>query len=302
MIANLSLLTAVLAFSSIEVTISPIRHQIDPLALTFWRFALASICLLPFAFRKKELDRFPRDFKSIFPIILLGILNVVLSMGLHAVSVANCRPSTAAVLIASNPMFTNIFALLILREKLSKGRIVSIILGLSGVYLVTFKSFQGIDTLTGILSGLAAAIGFSLYTVLTKESVQKFGSLNNAMIGFLAGCAIDIPILHFAGIKIMPMPELWPRLIFLGVVVSGIGYLAFFKALSLLSAGKTSLLFFLKPPVSIGLAWLILGDNPNFFQLSGAFLIMTGIIAEKRLSPSPSISVNSGADCHLERM
>ncbi|MBF0543500.1 MAG: EamA family transporter [Candidatus Riflebacteria bacterium] len=273
---------AVLAFSSIEVVVSPIRGQINPFALTFWRFALAAFCLLPMAFRTKEKKRLPTSLREFFSIAFLGVLNVVISMGAHAVSIANCRPSTAAIIIASNPMFTNFFAWIFLKEELNIYRISSILVGFSGVFLIAFKGVSGIDTHLGIITGLLGAIGFSLYTVLSKRTVNKFGSLNNALIGFIFGCLFDLPLLWLGQIEIIPHFNLWPRLLFLGIVVSGIGYLAFFKALSLLSAGKTSLLFFLKPPVAMLLAWFVLSDSPTIIQIIGTVLIMIGILIDKK--------------------
>jgi drug/metabolite transporter (DMT)-like permease len=71
----------------------------------------------------------------------------------------------------------------------------------------------------------------------------------------------------------------------LGFIVSGLGYIAFFKALSYLPAGKAALLFFFKPPVAILLAFLLLREAPSIPAILGSLLIMGGIFFE--LSPKP---------------
>ncbi|MFZ2957977.1 MAG: EamA family transporter [Candidatus Ozemobacteraceae bacterium] len=279
------LLITIMAFSSIETIVNPIRHRIDPFALTFWRFLLGAICLLPLTFRSGNRERLPVHARDWGIITVLGILNVVVAMGAHAVSITHSRASTAALLIASNPLTTNILAWFILGETLTRRRLLALGIGLPGVALVAMKAAPGVDTLLGITAGIIGMCGFSLYTVLSKSTVRAFGSPNVATFGFLAGAIADLPVLLIMGVPIIPEADLWPRLIFLGVVVSGIGYMTFFEALKELPAGQTSLLFFVKPPVALLLAWFFLGEIPSWSALVGGGLIMGGILLD-RITPA----------------
>jgi len=279
------LAVTVLAFSSIEVVANPIRHRIDPFALTFWRFALGALCLLPLVFRDRERARLPSSPRDLAWIAVLGVLNVVISMGAHALSIQGTRATTAAILIAANPLATNLFARLILGEDLGWRRGVALLTGFSGVLLVAWKAAPGTDTMPGVVAGLVGLAGFGLYTVLSKGTAARFGPVNNAFLGFLFAVLLDVPLLLALGIPLWPAPDLWPRLLVLGVIVSGLGYVTFFEALAVLPAGRTSLLFFAKPPVAMLLAWLFLGEVPSLAAAAGAGLVMAGILFDARPSP-----------------
>ncbi len=270
----------VLAFSSIEIIANPIRHIIDPMAITFWRFAIGTAFLLPFLLLKK-----PGSIKNTNPVellklCLLGCLNIIISMGAHAVCIKFSKASTAAILIAANPIATNFFSWIILKEKMSLKRIFSLSLGMLGIALIAIRPDPGADTLTGIIAGIIGLTGFGLYTVLSKKMVQNHGSLKVTVLSCSTALLIYLPLLKIMDKKIIPDFHLWPYLIGLGVFGSGLGYVTFFKALELMPAGRASYLFFFKPPVAVFLAWLILGEQIKYPALIGTALIMSGIFME----------------------
>ncbi len=276
----------VLCFSAIEVVSNPIRHRIDPFVLTFWRFLLGALFLAPVAFARPGFSAGKIARSDWIRLAALGCLNVIVSMGAHAVCIKFAKASTAAILIASNPLATNLFAWLILGEPLGWRRAATLGVGLTGVVLVVLKPVPGLDTPFGLGAGLLGMTGFALYTVLSKGIVKRLGSLAVATLSFLLAEAVYLPLLLMGGKSILPEAEFWPRLLVLGLVVSGLGYVTFFKALAELPAGRASLLFFLKPPVSVALAWLLLEETLSTSALVGGILIMAGIAIDLT-APSP---------------
>lgn len=270
----------VLAFSSIEIIANPIRNQVAPMLLTFWRFALGSLFLLPFLLvrhhqRLRRLNR--REIAGLFG---LGTLNIIFSMGAHAICMKYAKASTAAILIAANPIATNFFSWLILREIMSPRRILALSSGLAGIVLLTLRPDTAVDTPLGIGAGIVGMIGFGLYTVLSKKMVEKHGSMLVTTISCLTALGAYLPLLLVTGHEILPVFSAWPRLLALGVFGSGLGYVTFFKALEAMPAGRASYLFFFKPPVAIFLAWLVLGEEPVSSAIIGTVLIMSGILIE----------------------
>jgi len=280
----------VLAFSAIEVIANPIRHLIDPFVLTFWRFLLGAVFLLPFALLGKTPLLYDVDRKAVLILTALGCLNVIVSMGAHAVCIKYAKASTAAILIASNPIATNLLAWLILGELLDARRMGALGIGFCGVVLITFQPSPGLDTPAGIVAGIVALLGFALYTVLSKDIVKRLGSLRVTVLSFFLALVVYFPVLLVSDVSIRPAAGLWPRLILLGVIVSGVGYWTFFKALADLPAGRASLLFFFKPPVSIILAWFILKEAPSFVALLGSGLIMLGIVLDRKVPSNHLVS------------
>ena len=217
----MSLVFTLVAFSSIEVVSHPIRDQVDPLVLTFWRFHLGALLLLAIGkaggeFKKTRLV--PRDLLSLF---LLGILNVVISMGALAIAIKWARASTVAILISSNPLATNLFAWLILRERLSLGRWISLFLGMVGVMLIVARPMPGEDSWAGLMMGVFAAVSFGLYTALSKPLVERIGSLRTAAVSFGLASLAYFPVLLWSGFSVWPPANTWPRILYLGFIVSG---------------------------------------------------------------------------------
>ncbi len=284
------LVFTILAFSSIEVVSHPIRDSIDPLLLTFWRFHLGGLCLLILgsAFGDFRRHQSPQAYDWC-RLLLLGILNVVISMGALAVAIKYASASTVAVLISSNPLATNLFARLLLGEQLDVRRWLALLSGVVGVSLICLKPASHVDTLFGIVCGVAAMLTFGLYTVVSKPLVARFGSLPVAAYSFGLACLAYFPVLWWRLPTVWPSAEQWPRIAWLGVVVSGLAYVTFYRALAVLPAGRASLLFFCKPPTAGLLAWLILGETPGRAVIVGAGLIMLGIVIDLRpVAPASS--------------
>lgn len=272
------LIFTILAFSSIEIIANPIRNQVSPMLITFWRFAIGSIFLLPLIFFRRQTNQLNRI--ELLKLFGLGVLNIIISMGAHAVCMKHAKASTAAILIAANPIATNFFAWLILREAMPMRRIIALAVGLSGIVMIAARPDNATDTTLGIAAGIVAMFGFGLYTVLSKGMVAKHGSVKVTTLSCLTALAAYIPILLIKGQGLIPDTAAWPRLLTLGIFGSGLGYVTFFKALEAMPAGKASYLFFFKPPVALLLAWMVLGEKPALAAIIGTTLIMSGIFIE----------------------
>lgn len=81
------LVFTVLAFSSIEIMVSPVRNDISPMLMNFWRFFIGTLILLPamLATRHRQLKLL--NARDIIHMALLGSLNIILLMGAHAVCI-----------------------------------------------------------------------------------------------------------------------------------------------------------------------------------------------------------------------
>jgi len=270
----------VLAFSSIEIIVNPVRNDIAPFLMNFWRFFVAVLILLPTLLwkhraRLRELRR--EDLRDL---TFLGCLNILLAMGAHAICIKYSRASTAAILISANPLATNFFAWLILREEMTLKRIFALLLGFSGVILISLKTDGAVDTPLGVGTGIVALAGFGLYTVLSKRLVHKHGGLTVMVISCIPALVIYLPLLYLLGIDIMPPSHTWPNILGAGILGTGLGYISFMKVLGFLPAGRCSYLFFFKPPVAIFFAWLLLGEEISGTAMIGTLLIMAGIFTE----------------------
>ena len=222
---------------------------------------------------------------------------VVVSMSLYQLAVLNTKASVVAVLFSCNPVFVMLLAYLILKEKIYRHNVISLILEVLGI-IVIINPLHTKLTLSGIFLTLSSAIIFSMYTVFGKRKTLKFGGIVVTCFSFIFG-SLEMLILvlltkinfiadilnknklHvFANIPIFSGYTLhnMPIMIYVFVFVTGVGYALYFMAMEATSTSLTSLVFFFKPVISPVLALLILKEIIPINMVIGILLIVIGSI------------------------
>ena len=72
-------------------------------------------------------------------------------------------------------------------------------------------------------------------------------------------------------------PDIRAILIFYGMVVYGLTYYTFYESIKRINLSKATAIVSAYPAVSIILAWFILREVPDSYQMSGFFIILFGI-------------------------
>ena len=265
----------VLIFSTLEVVTSTLKGIINPLQLTFIRFFIGGLVLLPLVITKKE-KLYKKDWLFFLG---LGALNIFISMGALQLSINMGKASTAAILISSNPIFVMFFSALILKEKATFDKIACIVLGMAGISLIIFKGNTGGDTAISLILALLASLTFGLYTVLGKLKSEGVSSITMISISSILGSLLYIPVLLYLKLPVFYIPQASIlKVAYLGIFLSGIAYITYMEALKILTASKGSMVFFLKPVLASTLAILFLGENLNLKTIIGMLLVLIGIL------------------------
>ena len=269
------LAVTILIFSTLEVVSSALKGVMDPLHLTFLRFLIGGLVLLPILIFKREKVK----TKDLLFFWGLGILNILISMGSLQLAVSYGKASTAAILVSSNPVFVALFSMIILKEKITKNRVMCILLGIIGIFLIIYKGNSGGDTLLGIAFAVVASMTFGLYTVLARFKAENISSISMICISALLGSISYIPVLLLRGVNPFHIPHgTLLRVLYLGIVLSGIAYITYMEALKILTASKGSMVFFLKPVIASILAIMILGEKVEAKTIVGAALVLLGLL------------------------
>lgn len=278
-----------------EIALKLSSGKFSPIGLTFLRFFIGSLILLPLALRglKKRGCKFHTDDFVFFA--LTGFICVVVSMVLYQLAILNAPASVVAVLFSSNPVFVILFAFLILREKIYKHTVVSLLLSTTGIIVIMNPLNMSAST-KGIALTLLAAVTFALYGVAGRGRSEKYGGIALTCFSFIAGSAemlllilltkidavasllthaglrdfANIPI--FSGVNLQNLPAL----IYIGIFVTGFGYAFYFLAMEATSAATASLVFFIKPALAPIFALIILGESIKPNMIIGIILMLAG--------------------------
>jgi len=264
-----------------EVSGKFISNDLHPLQINYLRFLLGGLTLLPFTISHIKTSGIKLSAKDIWAMVCLGILLVPISMTLFQFSIFYTKASTTAVLISCNAIFTAPLSYLILKEKIDKYIVVSLISGLLGIIIIAVpSSSMSFNDLIGISLGAASSVTFSLFNVLGKKIIQKVGSFTLNTLSFLFGSAAMIPVLLFSGVPLFYGLTRFSLfyLLYIGVVVTALAYILMFKGFEVLPLNAGSLVFFGKPVFAGILSYMLLKETFSAKFLFGSILIMIGIL------------------------
>ena len=268
-------LTAFL-FGTMEVACKAAGNQLDPFQLTFLRFAIGGLILLPFAAAELKQNRIKLTAKDILILAGVGALGIPLSMVFFQLGVMNSNAATASVLICINPFFTMVFAHFFTEEKLNRNKFIVLAIGLAGlIFMIKPWNIQEENTVIGIVYMLLAAVFFGAYTVAGKVSVQKMGIMAQTSISFILGSLILFIIILITGKPVVAgVTDSFILVLYVGIFVTGLGYYSYFMAIKNSDAATGSLAFFLKPAIAPVMAVIFLKETILWNTYIGIGLIL----------------------------
>lgn len=263
-------------FGSMEVACKVGGASLDPFQLTFLRFAIGGLVLLPFAIVEMRRRKVRISGKDLLQLAGVGTLGIPISMVLFQMSIMSSNASTVSVLICTSPFFVMLFAHLYTDEKLNREKLTVLGIALIGiVFMLRPWDVQEGNSMSGMVLMLLAAFFFGAYTVAGKALVSRMGLMAQTSFSFLIGSLILLGIILFMGRPVLAgVPDNLPIILYVGIMVTGLGYFCYFKSIAMSDAATGSFAFFLKPAIAPVLARIILGETILWNTVAGIVLIL----------------------------
>lgn len=268
-------------FGTMEVSLKLAGNELDELQLTFLRFMIGGLLLLPFALAEMKNRETPISLKDYAYMLLLGVVCIPMSMVLFQLGVMRANAATAAIIMCVNPLFTMFFAHFLIGEKMKRKNVIALVLSVTGIiFMVNPFNIQEGNTVKGILLVLAGAFIFGLYSVMGKISVGRIGLITQTSLSFIFGSLVLLIILWISGRPVIA--GVWPDnikiVIYLSVFVTGLAYLFYFKAIAASNATTGSATFLVKAAIAPILAVIILKETLGFIAVMGIALVLAGAV------------------------
>ncbi|WP_234987570.1 DMT family transporter [Megasphaera vaginalis (ex Bordigoni et al. 2020)] len=270
-------LTAI-AFGTMEIALKIAGTAFTPFQLTFLRFLVGGLLLLPLAVRDVRQRGIRLNKGDWMYLAVLGLVNVCFSMILFQIGVNMANAGLAAIVFSSNPVFVMIFSYFIIHEAFTRRKAITLVLSLAGLIIVADPVAIVRSGNFGLCVSAAAAVVFALYTTLGKLRIEKLGGNVENAFSFLIGCAFLLVFLHIHGDPVfggINSQTIW-SLLYCSLVVTGFGYLCFMKAIELTGPSNASFAFFLKPVIALVLSAVILSEPITCGAVIGLLLILIG--------------------------
>ena len=249
-----------------------------PLILLAARFSLAGILILGITALRRE--RWSLSWRDTLAFALIGVANNALYLGLGYTGLQTVSAGLGGQIVSANPVFTAVFAALLLNEQLTWRKIAGLVLGIVGVGLIVWHRMSvGTDSLHGILFTFASLASIVAGTILFKLLAPK-GSLwiGNGIQNIAAGIVlIPFAVTLSSANDIVPNLPLFASFAFLTLGGSVLAYVIWFHLLRVCGATAASAYHFLMPPLAMMFAWMVLGEHVEFRDLLGIVPVAIGI-------------------------
>ncbi len=269
------LLFTMVIWASAFAGIRYVLRQIDPMSMTALRlFAAAAFMIVAAAILRVPVPH-RRDWPRLIAAGLLGfsVYHYLLNLGSVTVTAGQ-----ASFIISTIPIWTAILAWRFLGEKLTPKNWLGLLLGLTGVGLMSIDPSQ-VSIGFGSWIVLGAAICAGINIVITKDLLLRYRALDVAAYAAVIGA---LPFLFHLPWTWTASAELdlagWLVILYLGVIPIGLGYWLSSIALAALPANRVAQMLLLIPPLAAVIAWLTIDESPTTMLFVGGPLILIGVI------------------------
>jgi len=263
-------------------------ENVPPFSLTFFRWLLVWVILIPFTY--KEL------FK--LRIIILDNLLLLLLLGLTSVGLFNSfiynalnftQVINASLFNAVIPVAIILFGLLFKLEKTNKYQIFGLIISILGILsIITKLDLSILLTLSfnkGDILMIGAVITWGVYSAFLKKIKFKLSLLTLVHILCTFGLITLIPQFLFEfsqGKTIIINEHLIYSLIYLAIFPSIGSYYCWAGAVSIIGANRAGIFLSLIPLFSTILAMIFFNEKFLFFHFIGSVLIILGLFLSNK--------------------
>lgn len=247
-----------------------------PVLFSGLRTLLAGLFMLIVA-----LPRYKRlHFKETWPIYLLSALfNVVLYYGLQTIGLNYLPAGLFSALVFLQPVLVGILSWIWLGESMYGLKILGLILGFSGVGIISTGGVTGQISIPGVMLALGSALSWAIGTVYVKKKASGVDPIWLVTLQLIAGglfmTAGGLGVESWSDIVWTPTFIL--SLLFISLFVIAIGWLVFFRLIDSGEASKVASYTFFIPIVAILIGSLFLQEPITLSLLSGVVLILVSI-------------------------
>ena len=265
-----------------------------PLILLAARFSLAGVLILGVTALRGE--RWSLSLRDTLVFAVIGVANNALYLGLGYTGLKTVSAGLGGLIVSANPVFTAVFAALLLNEQLTWRKVAGLLLGIIGVGMIVWHRMAvGTDSLHGILFTLASLASIVVGTILFKLLAPQ-GSLwiGNGVQNIAAGIVLIPFAFTLSSVDdIVPNWQLLSSFAFLTLGGSVLAYVIWFHLLRVCGATAASAYHFLMPPLAMMFAWIVLGEHVAFRDLLGIVPVALGIYLVTRPAAATPVTATA---------
>lgn len=261
-------------------------EAIGPNGVTFVRVLVGFLTLAMFPATRRPIER--RDWKAV---ALLGFVWFAFPLSMFPHAELRVSSALAGMLNGAVPLFTAIIASALARRFPSRGILVGLAVGLTGVVLIALPTLgEGRSSGVGVLLIFLAVLSYGFALPIAQPLQKKYGALpviwRAQAVALVLTAPLGIPDIPRAEWSLVPLLSL----LALGALGTGIAFVLMTTAAGRLGATKASGAVFLTPGVALFLGVLVRDESVAILSVVGCVVAVAGAWIMRRAQTTAAVA------------
>ncbi len=275
-----------LAFPLIQIGLD----NFSPVLLGFLRFVLASGVLMIVVLLRHRLTEIKstvaREWK---PLLALGVLYVTIPNIAQNLGLETGTSSIASVIQSSGPVMTLVFAVVLLKESMTKMKGLGTLIAMGGTILLVASgglSLTNESFVSNVLILISAA-SYGLAWVSAKRMLERNSPMLVISLGLVFGTLLLGLVVPFEpDSKSLFTTDSVINLAVLGVLCAGVSSVLYLKSLEREEVSRMAFLIYLMPVFASVFAWILRSEGVELWTaVCGAIIVVGIVIANRQQRP-----------------
>lgn len=305
-IPYLSVVTAMLIWAGAGIAVKEALVVFSPLTLIVLRFTLAVLLMLciGLVFRKNEVVGLQKVDRKDLPLFLLGgLFQPFLYFIFETYTYQSfASPTIAEALLSTQPVMAPLFALVFLRERVTRNNIIGIVLSTVGMLMLLLVGANdfALGSSWGVLLAILTVSMSVSYSVILRKIPAKYSPLS--IVFYVQSFALLLfylvwggEALYSGGVALCNNGVEWcssgvewwrscAAVVYLAVLASVAAFVLFCYTVREIGVTRANVFNNVRPVFTAILMWLIFDEVLPVWKLVGIVVIIVGLFVSQRRS------------------
>ena len=257
-------LLATKGFAPLQITTLRVTIALLFTALIIWRTDIRQFFIRP------------KDWWMFFG---NGVIGLVFFNWCYFNAIAGGSLAIAALLLYTAPVFVMLMSVILFHEKLTKEKIIALILTFIGCGCITgaFAGNLSVSRET-FLYGLASGFGYALYSIFGKPATKRYSALTVSLWCFIFAAVFTLPLSGLVSkAPLFSDRMIWGGILGIGLISCVFPNVLYMRGLQQLEAGHAAILATIEPVVAAIVSYLFLGEAFTWQKVLGIVLILSAV-------------------------
>ena len=305
-IPYLSVVTAMLIWAGAGIAVKEALVVFSPLTLIVLRFTLAVLLMLciGLVFRKNEVVGLQKVDRKDLPLFMLGgLFQPFLYFIFETYTYQSfASPTIAEALLSTQPVMAPLFALVLLRERVTRNNIIGIVLSTVGMLMLLLVGANdfAVGSSWGVLLAVLTVSMSVSYSVILRKIPTRYSPLS--IVFYVQSFALLLFYVVWGGkalysggvercsggVELCSGGAVWWRscaaVVYLAVLASVAAFVLFCYTVREIGVTRANVFNNVRPVFTAILMWLIFGEVLPVWKLVGIVVIIVGLFVSQRRS------------------